>query len=376
MTNLSRKAKSAMTYAMNTCTLKDSLLATSKKTITRTELESMTGASDVLTLASALCPLVESGFLKPFKSASYIGPAGHRVYDRYRINAPKEPLVYDEAALSALHPTLLANGWLARHPEVFVEHQARLVRLSDWLWRSGTTEIVPVNERAFDIWRDEKALDASCSRGKAFRKVLASCSVALSDLHAYAVYDGSFLDYMPHRVDGAQLAVSENKTTWHSMRRLMFEDGQTTFFGARLDGVVFGSGNKVTHTGALDDYATYLGVVAPTFLYWGDIDRMGIAMLTAAVAQSSSTVRPFGEAYDVMAARVRALSLRVDDLPRTDDERDISYDLELLASCVAPDTARLAQRVLEENRRIPQEIVTITCMKATSNGKETSRGTD
>lgn len=361
---------------MDTTTLKHRLLTYGKKTITRTELEAMTSASDVVTLASTLRPLVDEKILVPFKNASYIGPAGHRVYDRYRINAPKEPLVYNESALHALHPAILANGWLARHPEAFVQHQDRLARLSDWLWRAHDTAVIPLNERAFDIWRDEKALDASCSRGKAFRKVLASCSVALSDLHAYAVYDGSFLDYMPHRVDGAQLAVSENKTTWHSMRRLMFEDGQTTFFGARLDGVVFGSGNKVTHTGALDDYATYLGVVAPTFLYWGDIDRMGIAMLTAAVAQNSSTVRPFGEAYDMMAARVRALSLRVDDLPRTDDERDISYDLELLASCVAPDTARLAQRVLEENRRIPQEIVTITCMKTTSNGKETSRGTD
>lgn len=361
---------------MNTCALKHSLLAISKKTITRTELEAMTSESDVVTLASTLRPLVDEKILVPFKNASYIGPAGHRVYDRYRINVPKEPLVYNESALHALHPAILANGWLTRHPEAFVQHQARLARLSDWLWRAYNTVVIPLNERAFEIWHDEKALDASCARGKAFRKVLASCSVALSELHAYAVYDGSFLDYVPKRVDDAQLAVSENKTTWHSMRRLMFENDQKAFFGERIDGVLFGSGNKATHEGALDDYAAHLGVVDPVFFYWGDIDRMGVAMLNATVAQNSSAIRPFGAAYDAMAARTVALGLGVADLPRTDDERDISYDLELLASCVAPDTARLAQRVLEENRRIPQEIVTLSCMKATSNDKEASGGTD
>ena len=341
----------------------DTLREFGKKTISRAELAGLAGTNDTISIADAIGHLVENNVLTPFKSARYAGPANHRVYDRYRVNLSNEQTPYDKQELSALHPRIVANGWLARHPEAFAAHEGELKALSDWLWTSTQTPVIALNERAFEIWRDEKALDSHIARGKAFSRVLSRCGIAVDDLRCYATYDGAFLDYVPRRVSSARIVISENKATWHSMRRLMFEDSQRSFFGVSVDGVAFGSGNKACRKGALADYAAFLGVESPVFLYWGDVDRMGISILGSVLSQGRIDVAPFVRAYDVMAARMSRLGLRIDDLPRSDDHRESLHVDVPLERYFDKATASLFELVLAENRRIPQEIVPITAMQ-------------
>ena len=53
-----------------------------------------------------------------------------------------------------------------------------------------------------------------------------------------------------------------------NIRRCMFEDGYNSLFGTKIDGVVYGNGNKVSQKqGALSEYVKFMGNPDVTFLY-------------------------------------------------------------------------------------------------------------
>lgn len=341
------------------------LFSRKRKTITVEELFDLTGAENQYDLHGKLKHLLGAGYLVPVKASGLFGVPDVQVYHRYRIQAPNTNDAALRQEISLLHPLLIANGYLTSHPEKWESLRYELKTLSDWLWSApADMEEVAVNERAWQIWGREKALEA-----KPLRSLLASCGIDLSDLHAYQVYDDTFLDYIASDREFPALVVSENKSTWDSIRRLIYRERQIGLFGVLIDGVVFGSGNKVcrrtSQGSALDRYAELNLKTGPIFYYWGDLDLEGLSILSRLLKTSRVRVEPMMVAYIVMIDVARKAGLTPYDLEPTDDTRTINDDIDGLVSMLRlpQDYADYARQILQLHRRLPQEAVSIAHMR-------------
>ena len=154
------------------------------------------------------------------------------------------------------------------------------------------------------------------------------------------------------------LLICENKDIWFNIRRMMFENNTTNIFDTPIDGVVYGCGNKVSGMGALTKYTEFIGSEVK-YLYWGDIDRAGLNIYLSAVrANPNIDIKLFVPAYEEM---LRLAQTR--NIPDSDDERDRIEDYSQIFGLVDQNLRTIFEQSIQNNKRIPQEIITYAFLK-------------
>lgn len=314
-----------------------------RKRIGLDELRELCGHSD--TYREQIQALTAQGILVPVKSRGTDGNLKKTLYLRYTIML-KEKRQAPSEEIYSLHPRITANGYLIRNHEQFAANKAFLQRLSDWLTYSGTTSMMSRRERSFSIFGDEKVLDHHLS-------FLDNIGLSGENLHYYETPEQCFSDYIPVRKSKMTLLICENKDIWFNIRRLMYERGYHRLFGISLDGVIFGQGNDITGKGKLHSYSRFLRADEVVYLYCGDIDRAGFDIfLRLCQAAEGLSVSLFLPAYHKMLELARGLSL-----PDSEDGRCLIPDFSELFSFFSSHEREQLSRILLENRRLPQEIL-------------------
>ena len=250
-----------------------SLLNFGKKIITAEELATLLKVSiyNEKDAYEKIESLVEKGLIEPVKASEKNGNKQYPLYKKYRILSQSEDYKESLEIIKRLHPALIKNGFLPAHPQTFQENKETIQSISKYLFSRRGGEYVSRKERSYEIFGMEKILDEST-----VKSLLKSMMITESDLRFYDTPEYCFHDYIPTRKEQMTLLICENKDIWFNIRRRMFEDNCTDFFGIHIDGVVYGNGNKVSQKqGALVEYVKFMGNPKVTFLYWGDIDREG-----------------------------------------------------------------------------------------------------
>jgi hypothetical protein len=256
--------------------------------------------------------------------------------------------------ISALHPLLQSNGYLQSKPEEYKKYRLQLQKLDRYLFYRSENEIsISRKERSFEIFDEEKTLD-----DKTFCALLERSGITADSLAFYDTPEYCFNDYIPDRKAQMTLLICENKDIWFNIRRMMFENNATNIFDIHIDGVVYGCGNKVSGMDALTSYTEFIGSEVK-YLYWGDIDRAGLNIYLSAVrANPNINIKLFVRAYEEMLRLAQTKNI-----PDSDDERNRIEDYSQIFGLVDQNLRTLFEQSIQNNKRIPQEIITYAFLK-------------
>ena len=338
--------------------LKESLFNYGKKSIVTEELAVLLKVrqSDTEKLYGVIEALKSDGVIEPVKSSGTNGNLRYPLYKKYRILVKREADEETIKAVNRLHPVLLKSGYLTADPVRFLEFREVIDGLNSFFFRGRNGDYISRKERSYELFGREKVLDDSGVKG-----LLNKLGISREDLRFYDTPEYCFHDYIPVRKDSMTLLICENKDIWFNIRRCMFEDEWKSLFGVQIDGVVYGEGNRISQKeGALSEYVKFMGEPEVEFLYWGDIDREGFDIFRRTRDINASLhISLFVPGYKRMLERAKGTSL--EDSPSSKKKgRDFG---ELLTEFTEDEQIYL-DTVLEENKLIPQEIISYTQLRA------------
>ena len=318
-----------------------------KKTISKSELESILHVYADAELFRLISDAVEEGILSPIKASGINGNRTYPIYLKYRITLRKD---YSEtlSEIAMLHPAITQKGYLQSKPDLYMQYKNQIQKLNSYLFKDHPAIAVSKKERSFEIFDEEKQLEDG-----AFCNLLSHLGLTPEALHYYETPEYCFNDYIPERKAQMTLLICENKDIWFNIRRRMYEDGASQIIGVHIDGVIYGCGNRVSESGALAAYTRFLGSDQVQYLYWGDIDRAGLNIYLSLVKNNSDlNIQLFVPAYEEM---LRLAKDRI--IPDSADHRERLGDYEPIYDLFSEDNKCILQKSIEANKRIPQEIV-------------------
>ena len=325
-----------------------------KKTITKSDLENIFAVSSDEELFEIISVLSEQQILSPIKSSKTNGNRLYPIYLKYKVSLPKDTYETELKEISVLHPLLQSNGYLQSKPKEYKKHRSSLQKLDRYLFSRNRNEIsISRKERSLEIFDEEKALD-----DKTFCALLERIGITANVLAFYDTPEYCFDAYIPDRKTQMTLLICENKDIWFNIRRMMFENNATNIFGTHIDGVIYGCGNKVSGMGVLTTYTEFIGSEVK-YLYWGDIDRAGLNIYLSTVrANPNIDIRLFVPAYEEMLRLAQTKNI-----PDSDDERNHIEDYSQIFDLVDQNLRVAFEQNIQNNKRIPQEIITYAFLK-------------
>lgn len=336
--------------------LKNILLMYKKKNITLEDLAVLLKVETANTKAlfDIISELVNDKILEPVKNSGHNGNLKYPMYKKYRILIEGESHEETEKKIRQLHPALCKSGYLSSHIQEYLKFKEVIDSLNIFLFSNKADEHISRKERSFEIFGREKVLD-----DPEVKTLLRHLTITDSDLGFYDTPEYCFHDYIPERKSSLTLLICENKDIWFNIRRCMFEDHFKSLFGVAIDGVVYGNGNKVSHKqGALAEYVRFMGNPDVTFLYWGDIDREGFDIFRRTrEVNASLKIELFIPGYRKMIERAQNICL--EDSPSS---KKAGISFENLFDGFSAEEQVFLNRVLEENKLIPQEIIPYTVL--------------
>ncbi len=336
--------------------IKNILLAYGKRSITLEALTDLLKAdpADTKALFDMISELVDASILEPVKNSGQNGNRKYPLFKKYRILIKEESSEEAEKQIRQLHPALQRTGYLSSHVQEYLKHRDVIECLNAFLFSRNAGEPISRKERSFEIFGREKVLDDS-----EVRSLLRHLEISESDLEFYDTPEYCFHVYIPERKNDLTLLICENKDILFNIRRCMFEDHFKGLFGVAIDGVVYGNGNKVSNkAGALVEYVRFMGNPNVTFLYWGDIDREGFDIFRRTRdVNDSLNIELFIPGYRKMIERAQSICL--EDSPSSKKEGVSFADL---FEDFSAEEQKFLNRVLEDNKLIPQEIISYTIL--------------
>lgn len=284
--------------------------------------------------------------------------SGPRTLDEVLLERGQSPAANDiRRQILDLDPRLWINGWLLAHPGAYTLYERRLRALDRAL--AGKTQLgdgtLTCRELSYQVFGDEKFLERDGDGTKLLK------NVGLADIVRHRPQPKlGMLHHIPRLHDEMRIVVSENLDAWLAVRERMYVDGATRILGERVHGVVFGNGYLVNDARKLPEFVEGLGASKVQILYWGDIDRAGVQILgkLERAADGRFDVVPFTAAYEAM---VRKAAGRYPD-PLDNEpagQAGVPFDgIDALVAGMSERDAAYARAIVEQDLRIPQEIIT------------------
>lgn len=318
------------------------------------------GYEDVLGIAPELSyeelhevleELCREGVIAPVKNSGRTSFVP-QVFLEYRKVAEKQDYSHLLPEIQGLHPSLSIDRYLKK-PKEFQEARKYVLQLSRLLWKEDQrlTQWMSVKEKSYAIWGEEKFLES-----KQGRSLLAFHHLDKDALHCYYAPEPFFCRVFQPEGRGDVL-ILENKDTWYSIGKALKESQTGQFLDLSPGLLVYGEGKKITREQeGLSAFLEEMGYPGPgsRVYYAGDIDRAGVAIFYDARRQNPGLyMEPYMPLYAAMVVRAQ----EEDTLPRkSEDGKTNGWNEEFLEYFTQP-CRSLVLQVLEENRRIPQEIL-------------------
>ncbi len=326
--------------------------------------------------------LVSEGILQPdelvgdtmsYKVVLEPGTQANRVTERdvrERAKRREEDL---KARVRSLDRRIWVNGWLFAHPEKIEKLLPVLRKMSEQLDATGMIGSADISrhELSYQLFANEKALGES--KTKAMLKAM-----GVERLVRYRIDMTIGLEhFIPRKREHMRILILENYDPYHLVQAQLYEHGHACVLGERVHGAIYAQGSVITSKlGDLLNLQESLGAKSVEFLFWGDLDRAGMGELNRLMANEFGIrVVPFGPAYQRMAQLAME---RFRDA--ADNEPAKQATVENLGAAKVSDflgdaELNYAERVLELNKRVPQEIVTKSEMFKKPTGRRALSGT-
>jgi hypothetical protein len=302
--------------------------------------------------AAAVRKLVAEGLIAPIGKITT-----HELYLKYRIirqSEAKEGRVISQIVRS-IEPPASVDFYL-KNPQYFLADRDVIEIISDFL-KQPSHEPAPINERAYQLFGDEKFFKGDRKERSRGETVLKRLGLDYADIGCFETAEPFFsFHHKDLSVRNARrIYIIENKDTfWSFKKRLM--DVPSRF---RPDMLIYGEGRKVLSS--FKFVAEYdLNRGDDTFFYFGDLDAEGINIYCELKeAYPQYRIQPFVEGYQAVFEIGSAREIRKTPKAQKVKPENIGVFIEMFAPVWA---AKLA-KILEEGRYIPQEALSAAQMK-------------
>lgn len=326
--------------------------------------------------------LVSEGILQPdelvgntmsYKVAFEPEAQAQKVTERDVRNRAKKHEEDLKAEVRSLDGRIWANGWLLAHPEKIEKHLPALRKMSEQLEATGMIGSADISrhELSYQLFADEKALGES--KTKAMLRAM-----EVERLVRYRIDMTIGLEhFIPRRREHMRILILENYDPYHLVQAQLYERGHACVLGERVHGAVYAQGSAITSKlGDLLNLQQSLGAKSVEFLFWGDLDRAGMDELNRLmVNELGIRVVPFGPAYQRMAQLAMERFRDAADNEPTKQAAVENLGAAKVSAFLGDAELNYAERVLELNKRVPQEIVTKSEMFKRQMGRRALSGT-
>ena len=297
-----------------------------------------------LGFAAAMEKLCLQQIISPVKASGKNG-RNPGLYNSYRRVEHK----LDQTALDELltfHPDLSIDYYRTR-PAGFMDDFPYLSALNKFLF-SGSDLTIPysLNERSFQIFRDEKFLASTA--GRAF---LQHIGFDFSRLNCYQTFEPFFYSqYLRQEDNFANLLIVENKDTFFSLKKC-FSEERRQIGGISFNFLLYGEGRKIVTSFGFYREVQGLHGKTPRAYYFGDLDPEGIDIFGQLQENFPEIkIEPFTYLYQALLERHPEWPKARHQNQKLKPER-----LGLFLSNFPPDQAAQIQSRLEDKLYLPQE---------------------
>ena len=167
----------------------------------------------------------------------------------------------------------LDNNYYLQHVQEYKEHRPYVLRISD-LMSNGPAEILTANERAFELFGDEKALTSPDNAAFDGSRVLKNLGLTLEDIGAEIISE-PFVYTKSKGFDTRDITsvrtilIVENKDTYWTLKNAVLQSDLDY-----IDMVIFGEGKAILSKFRYIEEVG--GRVNDHYFYFGDLDSEGI----------------------------------------------------------------------------------------------------
>lgn len=302
-------------------------------------------------------------WIRPIQASKQNGmiPPLFNRYEKLHRESPLDEEIKREL-LTRFHPSIQTSYYL-KHPDEWERDAPYVTAIHHFLSDPDPLQQVriPLNERSFQLFRDEKWISSSHGRG-----LLRNIGLTWDDLCCYATHEPFFYirRTLPEQSTVHALII-ENKDTFYSLKELL-QQGIVSWGGVPFSLLIYGEGWKITKSFPFVWELEGLQEREVRFYYFGDLDPVGIEIWHQLNRQQEDvTILPFCYFYEHLLQRyghqapVRAKAQR----GRPEAERRFLEHF-------CRETATVMQELLKE-KYLPQEGLHYLWLK--ENGEEGKR---
>lgn len=326
-----------------------------KKTyITLDEIEELIKPIDYLELVNIVDGMIDSGIIKAVGKFNSKNGKMPSLYVKYRLIKERENNDIFMTEIKNLHTSLNISGYI-RNVELYKKHRDIILPLNQFLRvnEEPLKEEMSKNERAYSIWNYEKALDQSD-----YISVIKFNNID-KKLNYYLTPE-PFFDYIHNRNSNMTILIVENKDTWFTLRKLLNgEPEKCCLFGKKIDGLLYGEGNKISKPFALEQYQSEVLNCNCKFLYFGDLDFTGIELfLRVRKHNPISDITLFTDIYSFMLD-----ICNMEKLGEIKNNQSQDIEMKEFLSLFTEDNIMKIEEILFNYKYIPQEIINYQILK-------------
>lgn len=280
---------------------------------------------------------------------------------KYRIIEQNTQLTIYKEEIQTLSNLFQIEEYLKK-PQLYEKHREFLLPL-DLFLKNHKEELefsISKNERAYQIWNDEKILDNPTCNSMIKQNQLTQ------KLNYYTTPE-PFFDYLHTQKENMTILVIENKDTWYTMRKIMYPlEKECYLLGNKIDVLLYGEGNKITKLEALEEYEKEIIQKNCKFLYWGDLDYTGIDLYERVVKQNKNTnIQLFQQIYKLMLGQKE-----IEELGQIRKKQNTKVNLDVFLKPFDSKSQEKIIKILNQNRYIPQEVINAHTLKQICKEKE------
>ncbi len=277
--------------------------------------------------------LVQENKLEPLKNAkkNLIGTPL-----KYRIVKPKKDYIEVKQEIMKLHNKINIQYYL-KHPEEYEEDRDEILKINNFITLENKEPILTVNERSYQIWKDEKKL-------KQQENILKKLGIDFKELNCYETYEPFFyFENNQYNEKNKKVLIIENRDTFWTFKKIA-EKYQNFYL------IIYGEGKKILNS---FEYIENFNIKKETdILYFGDIDYEGINIYVSLVqTYSDYHILPYVVAYHKMIE----LENNPNQIKKKQNKRE-DY-IEVFLNYFDEEDRKKLRIMFENNFYIPQEIL-------------------
>ena len=305
---------------------------------------------------NCITKLVEDGLIS--KCGSKTNNKSMELYLKYNVKLNKENIKLDQEDLKflALLNKKINVDYYRKNIKAFYEDKNYIRIYNDFLNeldKGKYKEIISINERSYQLFKDEKIIKGGKGVEPLAGKVLKRLKLEYKDIGCRENYEPLLTLTLPtfFSKESRNIIIVENLDTYWTMNRLAMDNFK---FRNMVDMIIYGKGNAIT--GEFAQYDRYNIGDKDNILYFGDIDNHGFYIYYRFKERFNNlNIRLAVKLYELMIDFSDINSLKE---VRTDGQSKLkNIELESITNTLSDDYGTKLKYILANDKYIPQEVL-------------------